>query len=109
MTSYQNTSACTSGVGQEQTVTCSTANTFQSVTPSTVPVSVPDSTTTSVAACINGTTDGLAAVFLANQPCDAEEACNNFSPGNLTSKTCGTTSITIVRNNGTHTQTWTKQ
>ena len=109
LTSYQNTSSCTSGAGQNQTVTCttSTSSTFVSVSPGSLTVSVPDTTTPGT--CISGTTGGLADIFLPNQACDAEAACDNFSPSNLTSKTCGATSITIVRDNGTHTQVWQKQ
>lgn len=109
LTSYQNTSSCTSGAGQNQTVACttSTSSTFVSVSPGTLTVSVPDTTTPGT--CVSGTTGGLADIFLANQACDAEAACNNFSPSNLTSKTCGATSITIVRDSGAHTQVWQKQ
>ncbi len=104
LTSYQNTSACTSGVGGTQTVTCSGGN-IQSVSPSSVPVSVPDTTSTSDT-CINGTTPGLSDIFFAGNACDAVEACNDSS---ITQKPCGATSITIVRDNGNHRQTWTKQ
>lgn len=107
LSSYQYTSACTSGTGATQTVTCTASKTFESVSPSTVAVTVPDTATTGT--CITGTTPGLAEVFVAGQDCDAEKACDNFSASNLTSKTCGTTSITIVRDNGTHIQVWQKQ
>lgn len=107
LTSYQNTSACTSGSGQNQTVTCSAARLFETVSPATLTVSVPDTATPDT--CLSGTTPGLAEVFRTGQACDAEFACNSFSPGDLTSKTCGATSIRIVRNNGNHIQVWAKQ
>lgn len=107
LTSYQNTASCTSGTGATQTVTCTATKTFDSVSPSTVAVTVPDTATPGT--CIAGTTPGLAAVFIAGQNCDAVEACNNFSSSNLTSKTCETTSITIVRDSGAYTEVWQKQ
>jgi hypothetical protein len=106
LTSYEYTSACTSGINQIQTVTCTAANIVESVSPSSFTVAVPDGTS---GTCKNETIGGLADVFDTGQTCDAQQACENYSPADLTSKDCQATSITIVRDSGKHTQTWTKQ
>lgn len=96
---------CTSGGGQTQTVSCTAAGIVKTVSPSSLTVNVPDST----GSCINGTTPGLAAVFVADKTCNATDACNNFSASDLVSKECTATKITIVRASGKHTQVWEKQ
>lgn len=96
---------CTSGGGQTQTVSCTAAGIVKTVSPSSLTVNVPDST----GVCINGTTPGLAAVFIADKTCNAADACNSFSASDLVSKECTATKITIVRDSGKHTQVWEKQ
>jgi len=102
---YEYNPCSVTGAGQTQTVTCTTAGTFQSVSPSTLTVTVADT----AGACVSGTTRGLAEVFAAGQACDAVEACNSFSVTDLVSKNCQTNRIELVRSNGNHIQVWEKQ
>lgn len=106
LTSYEYTSACTSGTGRIQTVTCTAADIVKSVSPSSFPVTVPDD---SLGACKNETIQGLAAVFTTGQTCDAVRACERYSPSDLASKDCQANSMTITRDGGKHVQVWTKQ
>lgn len=103
LTSYKY-DPCTNGGGQSQTVNC-TGDNFESVTPPSLTVSVPDGTS---GACKDGTTPGLAEVFKTGEACNAEQACENFSSGSI-STTCQADSITITRDGGKHVQVWEKQ